>query len=162
MKWHLGPNSVLRESIFAGNQFFHSSKSNLITWVLYFLALLMEKLRMCKPPAQGHTAKKVWNQPFSPGSPASLPTKLSSHQVLCSQGRILLHHLSRRESSEEQRLAKCLITCSVTKLDWSHFADPLSLCGSFSFYYVTETCQRGKCLCTNMGNLDASSFSSYI
>lgn len=41
--------------------------------------------------------------PSLPGSPASLPTKLSSHQILCSQGQILLHHFSRRESSEEQR-----------------------------------------------------------
>lgn len=52
--------NVCRESIFLLLQ---KQPDQLGT--IFFLALLMEKLRMCKPPAQGHAAKKVWNQPFT-------------------------------------------------------------------------------------------------
>lgn len=99
----MGPNSVLRESMFAGNQFFYSSKSNLISWVLFFSLLYWWRNWECVSHLPKDTQlRRCGTSPSLPSSPASLPTKLSSHHF-CSQGQILLHHSSRRQSSEEQR-----------------------------------------------------------
>lgn len=151
MKWHLGRNSI--PSALQGiNSFILQKRPDQLGTGDYFsLALLMERLRTRKPPAQGHTAEKVWSQPSPPGSPAPLPTKLSSHQILCSQGPVRSIIYPGGELRGAERRAEYLMTCSVTQLDWSHFVDRSSLRGGFSFYRVTWPCQRDERLCTRWG-----------
>lgn len=83
MKWSLGPNSVLRESMFAGNQFFYSSKSNLISWVLFFSLLYWWRNWECVSHLPKDTQlRRCGTSPSLPGSPRSwLLSPRSCHHI---------------------------------------------------------------------------------